>query len=294
VIALALLTGTCAAGAAKTTALVTILQGNATVIRAVSEFGAVEGVRLLPDDLIRTDKDSFLRIEYEDETWIELGPETQLELGHPAEKRANRPSLYLLTGWMKLGCATSENGAKKALASTGMDLSDLSGTLIIRTVDLTHMIFTEQGTARWIDRTPHTKATVVLNRGDFLVTGEGKSPLVESRPAPEFVSALPVAYRDSLPMRYGLFANRSVAVPDQRAVAYAEVEPWIDAETSIRRQFVPLWRRKAVQDAAFRAALDRNLSLHPEWGPVLHPENYETDGSPVTTTNQQTNPPTNR
>jgi hypothetical protein len=282
-IALAMVAGAHAAGAVKWTALVTIKQGGATVIRGVSQFGAIEGIRLLSNDLIRTDKDSFLRIEYEDETWIELGPETQLELGHPTEKRANRPSLYLLTGWMKLGCAKTENSAPKALASTAMDLSDLTGTLIIRTVDGAHMIFAEQGTARWIDLTPHANQTVALNRGDFLVTGESKAPLVESRPAPEFVSALPVAYRDSLPIRYALFATRNVVAKDQRAVAYADVEPWIDAEPSIRRQFVALWRRKAAQDAAFRASLDRNLSLHPEWGPVLHPENYEADGSPVKT-----------
>lgn len=287
-IALALFTGMRALAAPKATALVTILQGNATVIRAVSQFDVIEGIRLLPDDLIRTDKDTFLRIEYEDGTWIELGPETQLELGHPAEKRANRPSLYLLKGWMKLACASSDNAAKKTLASTGMDLTDLSGTLIIRTVDATHLIFAEQGSALWIDRTPHAKATVVLNRGDFLVTGEGKSPEVENRPTADFVSALPVAYRDFLPIRYALFANRNVVAKEQRAVAYADVEPWIDAEPSIRRQFVPLWRRKALQDEAFRASLDRNLSLHPEWGPVLHPENYETDGSPVKTPGQPT------
>jgi hypothetical protein len=279
VIALGLFAGIRTAGAAKLTAIVTILQGSATVIRAVSEFGALEGVRLLPDDLIRTDKDTFLRIEYEDETWIELGPETQLELGHPTDKRANRPALYLLTGWLKLGCAKSDSGAKNSLASTGMDLSDLSGTLIIRTTDSTHMIFAEQGTARWIDRAPHATGSVTLNRGEFLVTGEGKSPKLQSRPAPDFVSSLPFAFRDSLPIRYALFAQRNVVAKDPRALAYSDAEPWIDAEPSIRRQFVVLWRRKATEDQAFRASLDRNLPLHPEWRRVLHPEDYDADGT---------------
>ncbi len=278
VIALALFAGNRTAGAAKPTAIVTILQGSATVIRAVSEFGALEGVRLLPDDLIRTDKDSFLRIEYEDETWMELGPETQLQLGHPTDKRANRPALYLLTGWLKLGCAKSDNGAKKSLASTGMDLSDLSGTLVIRTIDATHMIFAEQGTARWIDRAPHATDSVTLNRGEFLVTGEGTSPKLQSRPAPDFVGSLPVAFRDSLPNRYALFVQRNVVAKEPRALAYVDVEPWIDAEPSVRRQFVVLWRRKATEDQAFRASLDRNLSLHPEWRRVLHPEDYDADG----------------
>jgi len=283
VIVVALFASTRSACATRPAAIVTILQGNATVIRAVSEFSAIEGVRLLPDDLIRTDKDSFLRIEYEDGTWIELGPDSRLELGHPTERRAKGPALYLLSGWMKIGCAAAESGAKQSIASTGMDLSDISGTFVIRTVDSTHMIFAEQGAARWIDRAPHATLTVALARGDFLITGRSQSPETHNRPSPEFVSALPVAFRDSLPIRYPQFAGRNVVVKDQHAFSYPDVEQWLDAEPSIRRQFIPLWRRKAAQDEAFRASLDHNLSLHPEWDPVLHPEKYESDGSPVKT-----------
>jgi hypothetical protein len=286
VIVMALFASTRSTCATRPAAIVTILQGGATVVRAVSEFSAIEGVRLLPDDLLRTDKDSFLRIEYEDGTWIELGPDSRLELGHPAERRAKGPALYLLSGWMKIGCATADNGAKKSIASTGMDLTDISGTFIIRTVDATHMIFAEQGAARWIDREPHATDTVALTRGDFLITVKGKSPEVHPRPSPDFIGALPVEFRDSLPIRYPQFASRNVVIKDQHAFVYADVEQWLDAEPSIRRQFIPWWRRKAAQDEAFRASLDHNLSLHPEWDPVLHPEKYETDGTPSAQTNQ--------
>jgi FecR protein len=274
--ALALFASTRAVGAAKPTAIVTILQGSATVIRAVSQFSAIEGIRLLSEDLIRTEKDGFLRIEYEDGTWIELGPETQLELAHPSERRGKGPGLYLLSGWMKLDCAPSENG-KGSLASTGMDLSDISDTFVIRTVEATHAIFAELGTARWMARTPHATEAITLKRGDFLITGKGGSPQVQNGPSPDFVRSMPVEFRDTLPIRYAQFASRNVVVKDQTAFGYADVEQWLNAEPWVRRQFVQLWRRKAAQDEAFRSALDHSMSLHPEWDPVLHPEKYEKD-----------------
>jgi hypothetical protein len=63
---------------------------------------------------------------------------------------------------------------------------------------------------------------------------------------------------------------------------------WLNAEPTVRRQFVVLWRRKADNEA-FRAALDHDLSKHPEWDPVLHPEKYEPPAS--ATLNTPSTPP---
>src|SRR6266850_2474556 len=134
-IAFGLIAGAQLAGAAKPTenlplarqvGIVTILEGRATVIRGLSQFDAVQGVRLLPDDLVRTEESAFLRVEYADQTWIELGPETLLQLNHPAQrKRANRPGLYLLAGWLKLECK-ADAAASPSVASKDIDLVDLS------------------------------------------------------------------------------------------------------------------------------------------------------------------------
>jgi hypothetical protein len=297
VIAFALLGGAQLAEAAKQTGnvpsakqvgIVTILEGRATVIRALSQFDALQGVRLLPDDLVRTEESTFLRVEYEDHTWIELGPETLLQLNHPAQKRrANRPGLYLLAGWLKLECK-SDAAAGRSLASKDMDLVDLSGAVVVRAFEGGHAIFAEQGTARLINRGVRGAAPITLNGGDFLLIGQGRPASVQTRPAADFVAALPRAYRDTLPYRYSLFEARAVVPKDQRAFSYADVEPWINAEAPVRRQFVALWRRKALEPA-FRESLDRDLAMHPEWGPVLHPEDYEI--SAPTPTGPQTGPP---
>jgi len=49
-------------------AVVTILEGNATLFRGTSKLAASECVRVQPTDLIETGKESFVRLEFEDGT----------------------------------------------------------------------------------------------------------------------------------------------------------------------------------------------------------------------------------
>jgi hypothetical protein len=273
-IAIALFASAQAAGAAKPTPIVTILQGRTSVIRGLLQFDAAEGMVLLADDLVRTNKETFLRIEYSDQTSIELGPDTWLQLNHPSRRRGTRPALYLLEGWLKVAAGKAEAGAKPAFASVGMDVVDLTGVVVIRATNASHELFAEQGTARWIDKNPHGVEPITLKQGDFLVAAQNEPPKLQGRPRADFMAALPRAYRDTLPFRYDLFKDRPVASKGQVQFAYVDVEPWINGEPSVRRQFVSVWRRKANDDA-FRASLDRDLQKHPEWDPVLHPEKYE-------------------
>jgi len=256
--------------------IITILQGGATVIRGLSRFEAAEGIRLLAGDLIRTQPNSLLRVEYPDECSLEAGPDTQLQLSHPAEKkRGNRPALYLMQGWLKLGCKAS-SGADASLASKDLDVVGASGVIVIRASGESRAVFAEQGTARVIKRRTGEAATITLNPGDFLVDEPGNASDVQARPTAAFMEALPRAYRDTLPFRYSMFVSRAVEPQNQRTFAYADVEPWLNAEASVRRQFVGLWIRK-VNDPAFRGPLDRDLAMHPEWDRILHPEKYEVE-----------------
>ncbi|MFL6601507.1 MAG: hypothetical protein ACJ8R9_09255 [Steroidobacteraceae bacterium] len=286
VVALVLLAGAHLAGAAtpKSNAhaatpvgpvgIVTILEGKVAVIRALSQFEAAQGMRLLANDLLRTQPNSLLRVEYADECWLELGPDTLLQLSHPAEKkRGNRPGLYLLQGWLKLGCKAN-SGADGALASGDVDVVGLSGAIVVRASGESHAIFAEQGSARVIRRRTREAAPIALNRGDFLFVVPDRAPAVQARPTADFIDALPRAYRDTLPSRYSMFVSRAVDPKEQRTFSYADVEPWLNAEAAIRRQFVGLWSSK-VHDPAFRGPLDRDLAMHPEWDRILHPEKYE-------------------
>lgn len=258
--------------------LVTILEGKATVIHGLSQFDAAEGVRLFPGDLVRTEANSLLRVEYADECSLEAGPQTQLQLFHPAEKkRGIRPALYLMQGWLKLGCKA---GTDAAFAMKDLDVVGISRVVVIRAGGNSRAIFAEQGTARVSRRRAETErrasetGSITLNAGDFLVIEPDEAPDVQPRPTAAFMEALPRAYRDTLPSRYSTLITRAVEPQNPRSFAYADVEPWLNAEAAIRRQFVGLWLRK-VNDPAFRGPLDRDLAQHPEWDRILHPEKYE-------------------
>jgi hypothetical protein len=254
--------------------IVTILEGKATVIRGLAQFDAVEGVRLLPGDLVRTQPKSLLRVEYADECSLEAGPQTQLQLFHPADKRrASRPALYLLEGWLKLAC---KMGSDAAFASKDVDVVGISRVIVVHATGDRRAIFAEQGTAKVVKRQKSDTSSVTLNPGDFLVVEPGEAADVQPRPTARFMEDLPRAYRDTLPSRYSVYVTRVAEPQNQRGFVYSDVEPWVNGETAIRRQFVGLWIRKA-NDPAFRGALDRDLAMHPEWDRILHPEKYEVE-----------------
>ena len=273
-IAAVLLGSTPWAGAVEASGIATIVEGKAVVIRAMSKLDAAEGVRLRADDLVRTGKDAFMRIEYDDGASVDLGPDTLLQLNPPGRRKSERPGLYLLSGWLKLISGKPGPRYAPAFGSPQFDLLDLSGAVVARVDAGSCAVFVERGTARWVDRRAHTAPPVMLSSGDFLAFQRDEATLLQARPTADFLSSLPRAFRDALPLRLAKFQGHEVIAKSQGAFSYSEVEPWVNAEPPIRRQFVRLWRAKA-DDEAFRASLERSLSQHPEWGPVLYPELYE-------------------
>ena len=256
------------AGAAEASGIATIVEGKAVVIRALSKLDAAVGVRLLADDLVHTGKDTFMRIEYDDGTSVHVGPETLLQLNPPSRRKSERPGLYLLSGWLKL--ISGKAGTRCSFRSPQFDVLELSGAVATRVEAGSGAVFVEQGTARWVDRRVRGAPPVSLKSGDYLSIRQDDAASVQGRPAQDFLSSVPRAFRDTLPPGH----PPAVAAKSLGAFSYSEVESWVNAEPPIRRQFVRLWRAKA-DDEAFRASLEGSLSLHPEWGPVLYPELYE-------------------
>jgi hypothetical protein len=264
-------------------AVVTILQGKATVIRGLSQFDVIEGMRLLADDIVKTDQDTFLKLEYADQSWLELGSQTELQLRSLSSRRAKRPGLYVQYGWLKLeGKPGLDTG--QGIAIAGADITDVSGVLVVHLEGESLAVFAEKGTARWVDRSPHSTNSATLKNGDFLMASPDTAPKVQSRPTAQFLDQLPRPYRDTLPARYSLYANKTVNPKGERGFSYSEVERWLNGEPGIRRQFVTTWRRK-LNDREFRDALDAQMQQHMEWDPILHPEKYlppdEAPGTPV-------------
>ena len=263
----ALLAGcTLAAGAAPRAPLVTMLDGEATLLRDGGRFALAEGVRLQAGDLLATGPQTrLLRLEYPGGPAVAFGPASRAMLT-PDLGDDMRGGVYLLSGWVKLAAPA---GASGALRSHVADTDTTGGSLILALQPDGARVFAESGPSRVQPRAPGTPAQA-LKAGDMLTLPAGGAPPVLSKGAPPaFVQAMPRAFMDSLPSRLAAF---STDVPPRRLgdMSYADAQPWIDAEPPLRRVFAQRWRRLAA-DPQFRSGLVAGLKAHPEWTPILYP-----------------------
>jgi hypothetical protein len=270
-IAAVLFGGASLAASADGGAIATIVEGKSSVIRGLERFDIDEGLRMAPHDLVHTGVDAFVKIELEDGAVVELGPSTLARYDVPGHDAAGCPALYLLSGWMKVINGKAEGERKLALCAPGMMVSDVSFAVVLQSEGGSASLYIEDGNARVSDRRNAAAQTYVLQHGNYLVMAPDQPLAPLEHPVSAFYGAVPRLFRDSLPSRYGRYSDKAAPAPrNGAAFAYAEVEPWIDAEPAIRRQCVELWRDKAANDPAFRAALERDLRRHPEWEAVLH------------------------
>jgi hypothetical protein len=262
------------AAAAEPVGVVTILEGDAITIRGLSEFALAEGVRVLSNDLVETGKSTFLRVEFNDGAIVDLGPATRVQMNRPTLRRSDRPSLYLLSGWLKISASRLGAGTKALVASPQFDAVSLDGDSVEQAQSGASAVFAENGPVRLLDHRRGTPVPIQLKSGDFVSLRSDEPPKVSGRPEPGFVAALPRQFQDSLPSRIARFKGRDVPAKLAGAFTYAQVEAWLDAEPMIRRRFPQEWAAKA-DDGAFRQRLDARLARHPEWERVLYPERFE-------------------
>ena len=255
-----------AAAAAPRMPLVTMQDGDAVLLRDGARFALAEGVRLQAGDLIATGAQSrLLRIEFPGGPGFALGPDTRAMLMPNLGDDGMHAGVYLLSGWVKLAAPTGTAGA---LRSALADADTTGGTLILAVQADGAQAFAESGPSRVRPRAPD-QAAPPLKSGEMLWLPVGGKPALAKGTSPAFVQAMPRSFMDTLPSRATAFA---ADVPPRRLgdMAYADAQPWIDAEAPLRQLFAARWRRLAA-DPQFRSGLVGGLKSHPEWTPVLYP-----------------------
>ena len=253
---------------AESAPTITILEGNAAILRGGSRLAAAEGVRLQIDDVVETATGTFLRIEYAPGPILDMGASTRLMLGSYASTGSARPALYLLSGWLKLTGRGEAARQVVSVASPRMDITDWKGADVVHVGGDTSMVFVESGQARVLDRRFGTSTE--LQDGEYVELKGQKAPVPAPRPPAAFVAAVPAPFRDSLPARLPLFAERRVVPRYSGTFNYSDVEAWLN-DRDLGHRLVRVWEVKA-NDPAFRASLIANLAAHPEWFPVLYPD----------------------
>ncbi len=272
ILTLMLAVAACCAAAAEPSGTITILEGDALVYRGAVRLQAQEGLRIVAGDIVETAAGGFAQIEMPELSKIELGPATRLQFMAPGVRGKGGRSLYFLQGWGKLTNAKAETGFE--LRAPLLEIAPQAGVIVFDTAPAEVSLFVEHGDIRLAERAPGAgPAPLQLRSGDYYKRKAGMRGYVNPPEAEKMIERIPRPFRDTLPSRLAKFHGVEVKPREMPDFGYADVEPWLNAEPVIRRQFVHRWRSKA-REAAFRSALVAHLSSHPEWDPILFPEKY--------------------
>ena len=260
------------AAAADVAGTITILEGDALITRGAGRWRAAEGVRVQQGDIVETGDGGFAQIELIEQTVLSVGPHAHVMIGGPVRLKADR-TLYALGGWLKLTNARKDGNARAFdFRSPLLEIGLLPGVVVMQLKAGEATLFVERGDIKLIERPANAAIGVRQGQTYRRPPGTTRGTLGGS-PPPQFLADLPRAFRDSLPLRADKYKEREVQPKPAPDFTYADVEPWLKAESPFRRQFIERWRSKA-REPAFRSALIANLSSHPEWDPVLFPEKY--------------------
>jgi hypothetical protein len=232
------------------------------VIRAISVLVGIEGMRLREGDILQTGPagTAQTQLELSCGAIIELGPSSQLLL---FSHSATGTGLVLLTGWLK-GETTS---CSYRYASPLLTATTKSSRLLLHATTSAAEIFIEQGAA---SVSSGNSAAVVSSTGKTFFTHQAGKPLIiADRPSQEFLTTMPVSFRELLPSRLSRFTGAKPTVPkSDHYVSYAEIEPWLNSTwgKGLIARFKP-----RLEDRAFRQAIEDHFAAVPEWEAALNP-----------------------
>lgn len=250
-------------------AIVTVLDGPARLIRGVSAYTPAQGARVRPGDIVETDDGALMQIEWPDGVEVSIaGPGRGMITAFGAAGSRSPVEVFLLSGFFK---AAVPAGAQLRVSSPHLVATAAAATMVMTESAAGAALFDETGQLG----VESAGATTRLHAGDFYSRRGEQRATVADRPDRGFVASLPRPFLDALPTRWNTFRDRDVPLRGQRDFTYAQVEAWLDSTPAIRRILVSRWQSKA-NDPAFRKALLANLRNHPEWDAILFPDKLQT------------------
>lgn len=251
------------------TAVLTLLEGDAIAIDGARTLAAAAGLRLGPGVIVETSpRATLLRIEWPEGVMLDMGPDTRVMLAPPGfpPRDKGAPVLYLLQGWVKLiGPAGSVHGG---LVTPMTDVLPFTGTVVAFTAKGEQQLFAETGKPTVVERLAKGAARVPLGNGELYSARGNEKGTVAARPTPAFIKDMPRSFRDAVPSRAAAFKDKKVEGVTLGEANYASIEHWLVAEPAIRREF-PRRFASLAQEPSFRSAIIAKMPAHPEWAGTL-------------------------
>ncbi len=256
------------AAAADPVPTLTLLEGPAGLVRGVTRYALVEGVRMQSGDIIEVGDKGLAEIEFPDGAAIALGPGTRMLAVAMPRGKPSVGDFHVMRGALKVSGVNKT--ARLRISTPVFLLLPAEGVSVLVLGSGEGSVFVESGAARLVV----AGSTLALKSGEFFTRKDGQKGAVSQRPSKEFMAAMPKAFFDPLPSRIARYKEREVQPRRIDDVSYADVEAWLRAPPAIRRPLVPRFESRAT-DPKFRAGLEANLRYHPEWDPILYPEKYQ-------------------
>jgi TonB family protein len=261
-----------AATPAPTTAIVTVAEGASfNLIRGSAMFAATKAVSLSPGDMIESQPDTFLILEFRCGSTAcavaGMGPSTRAYW----VERSEGPTLAILRGWVKVDTLSSAQNVAFKVQGTRLGAASSAGTYIVHAGEGTDEVFHESGTVTlWVQKPDGSGTSRNSKPNEFASrTGSGEVQ-IQPRPGTAFSNALPAAFRDPLPIGMSAALHGKTEPKFVRDVSYEDVSDWLAAPRHWRQGFIVRFRAR-LKDPGFFHALDTHMSAHPEWERILHP-----------------------
>lgn len=253
-------------------------EGPVTVIRGSSLYRTGEGAQLRDDDIIETDAGGSAQLEDGAGTVIALGPQTRVLLKTPSvprEPAARSVRISVLSGWLKASRAVgSVQQPSPSIDIHGIVVkpaSDGRWSVVAMGSAQRAEFFAESGNDAIVPgRVPPQAPQQILRAGQYLERLSDDPLRVQPRPSAEFITAMPLGFRDPLIGVSGRLGSTHELPAAERAVDYADVFDWLMSNVSERGTFVKRFAGR-LKSAEFRSQVDAHLNALPEWRPVLHP-----------------------
>lgn len=251
--------------------VVTIVDGNARVLRGVSWHKLAEGARVQDGDVVDAADRAQIQIEMAAGPMVNFVGSAELLMAASGSSETKPPAaaeIYLTRGWMKL--AAKAGGVPLRARSPAGTIVTSDGVAVVHADPELLEAFVERGNVKLIEPGKGTVegATHDLKGGDFAIRASDH-PFATSGATPQaFVAAMPRQFRDPLPNRAQLYQVSHVQLVPDRAITYAEAEPWLSGP--YRRAFVKRLQPR-LADPEFRAPVMAKLQAYPEWHNALNP-----------------------
>jgi hypothetical protein len=251
--------------------VVTILDGGARLLRGVTWYKLVEGARVQDGDLIEaSERTQVQEIELAGSIVNFVGPAAPFlrHAGFPRRQAAFARAVPD-AGWLKL--AVKQGGIALRVRSTAGAITTGDGVAVMHVEPEALEAFVERGdTTRLTEpgKGAGEGAAHEVKGGEFGIYA-CERPFGTAGAAPQkFVAAMPRHFRDPLPNRAALYQVSRVQLVADRAITYAEAEPWLSGP--YRRAFLKRLQPR-LSDAEFRGPVMAKLQAYPEWHDILVP-----------------------